>query len=92
MSNKKTKRPELRSFADEWEVYRTMVIPKEAGEVQVRVMKEAFYAGAYVAQSMSLVIGERYKYDEYMEQKMAELYNDVRAEVQSQGNKKRGKK
>ncbi len=92
MSSKKTKRPELRSFADEWEIYRTMVIPKEAGEAQVRVMKEAFYAGAYIAQSMSLAIGGLYTSDEIMEQKMAELYNDVRAEVQSQGTKKRGKK
>lgn len=33
------------NFADEWEKYRSMVLPR-AGEIQTQETKRAFYAGA----------------------------------------------
>ncbi len=53
------------TFKSEWELYKKMVIPKEASAMQIEIMKEAFYAGAFVAQSMSLIIAGIYESDEF---------------------------
>lgn len=39
-------------LADAWASYRELVVPAEAGEVQVQESRRAFYAGARAVESM----------------------------------------
>lgn len=34
------------TIQQEWEIFRDMVVPKDAGEAQIADMRNAFYAGA----------------------------------------------
>jgi len=36
----------MKRFEAEWEIYRKVAVPKQAGEIQVLETKKAFYAGA----------------------------------------------
>ena len=68
------------SIEEEWKLYRKEVIHKDANEVQVKVMKSAFFAGAFVSQSMTIAIVDNYT-EEVAEMILGKLHEDTKTEL-----------
>ena len=80
---KNTKELELanRSMKEEWEFYKKSVISKEASEVQIKVMRESFFAGSWVAQTKMIAIAGAIENDEIAETRVAELHEEAVGEI-----------
>jgi len=69
------------TITDEWYKFRSMVAPKGATQVQLRVMRTAFFAGAFVAQLKNLEIVSKTENDEIAEMEMMKMNKEVEIEV-----------
>ena len=72
---------DIKGMNEEWEYYRQIVIPQNAPPVQLKTMREAFFAGAFVYATKVLQIVDVYDNDELAETRMEQLFKEVQAEV-----------
>ena len=47
----------MRAIEHSWEEYRRLVVPADAGPTQVKLTRQAFYAGVVTMYSLGLFIG-----------------------------------
>lgn len=71
------------SIESEWKEYADEVIPAGASSIQLREMKNAFYAGAACMLSFTDRIGQEDVTEEEGVKVLEELYSEVRAFVDS---------